>query len=471
MDPEKKQPPKKEKTLGKPEKMSTPKLPASAAEKADDGEKNADFEIFKDDLEARLDNLFMETEDITALENTGSKPAAALPEKEKGKNDLNVTGAVNSKKGGNIHVKPQSPAPISLDEKKIKEAFQKPGAAVKKKSIVPDSMPRTAAALLQKREPKTDKERKADINQRAVEKKAADIKNVPKTVKEYKKKPIEPVAIDKSSIDKIEIIESFEISDSDKNQYRFYQNGYVLGGILIVLVIVVSFIIFKPFAGVEGDALQNTVTARKIDQAPEQIQIKTVNPSSDTMVAKKNAEPVVQHDTATPQEIPEAKETEPLVEKEKDVLKAPAVSYPYSIHAESYRSLQSAELSAEAYRKTGLQAFWVRVDLGKKGVWYRVFIDCYKDLATAQEIIKEKQLKDANPIKIRYANFIGAYLSDDELTKQRRFLSERGYSPYFIQYENGINYLYTGAFDTLKEAENFSVNLSSRGIRSLVVER
>lgn len=362
--------------------------------------KNTEADIVKDDLEDRLNNLFVDIEGMPVPGDTGRKPSAALSDEEIKRDDVKIT----------------------------------------------------------------------DLKQGDDEQKAADSKKVPKASREYKKDSVEPAGVSESSSDDIETIEYFDIIDSEKSQKRLYRNKFVLGGILIVLAVAVSFIIFKPFAGVEGDKRQKTVTARKIDQPPEKIQAKTVNSSSDTMIAK-IAEPVVSRNTALPQQIPEAKETALLVEKETDVLKAPAMSYPYSIHAGSYRSLQSAELSAETYRKTGLQAFWVQVDLGEKGVWYRVFIDCYKDPVTAQEIIKEKQLKDARLVRVRYANFIGAYLSDDDLKKQTRFLSERGCSPYSIQDANGKNYLYTGAFDTVEEAEKFSVELSSRGIRSMVVER
>ena len=469
MDKENRQVTKEADAPGKSEKMSTLKKSTPTREKTDDGEKNAERDIIIDDLEGRLDNLFVDVNDMPVPEDTVPKPVAVSSDKEKGKDKLKITDVVISKKGGDVPAKPQPPVPISIDEEKIKKAFKKSGISVREKKVALDSRPLKTAAHPPNKASKAEKGEKAGSNQRIDEKKATDSKNVPKTNKEYEKNPVEPVALDESSISDIESIENFDIIASKKSQKRLYQNKFVLGGILVVLV-VVSFIIFKPFAGVEGDKRRKSVTVRKIDQSPEKIQAKTVNSPSDTMIAKE-AEPVVHRDTAPLQDIPEAKETAPLIEKKKDMLKAPAVSYPYSIHAGSYRSSQSAELSAETYRNTDLQAFWVRVDLGEKGVWYRVFIECYKDPAMAQEIIKEKRLKDARPIRVRYVNFIGTYLSNDDLKKQSRFLSERGYSPYFIQDDNGNNYLYTGAFDTLKEAEIFSVELSSKGIRSLVVER
>jgi len=383
MNEEKRQVAKDKGLPGKPKTISASIKPGIAGEKTDNGEKNTETDMVIDDLEDRLNNLFIESEDMSVLEDPGPKPSAALPNKEKGRDKQKITGAVKSKNGDDVHAKPQSPAPIGIDKSSIND---------------------------------------------------------------------------------------FEIVDSKVSQKRLCRKKFVLGGILIVLAVAVSFIIFKPFARVEGDEQQKTVIAHKIDNPPVKIQAKTVNPSADTMIAKK-AEPAFHSDTVSPQQMPEAKDAIHLVEKETDVFKAPAVSYPYSIHAGSYRSFQSAELSAETYRKAGLQAFWARVDLGEKGVWYRVFIDCYKDPVMAQGIIKEKQLKDARPIRVRYANFIGAYFSSDDLKKQSRFLSEKGYSPYFIQDDNSENYLYMGAFDTVKEAEEFSVELSSRGIRSLVVER
>jgi hypothetical protein len=58
-------------------------------------------------------------------------------------------------------------------------------------------------------------------------------------------------------------------------------------------------------------------------------------------------------------------------------------------------------MSADAYRQTGLQAFWVRVEFRREGVWYRVLIDCYPDAAAALAIIREKDIKNARSIRIR----------------------------------------------------------------------
>ena len=149
----------------------------------------------------------------------------------------------------------------------------------------------------------------------------------------------------------------------------------------------------------------------------------------------------------------------------------PSGAYPYSIHAGSYTSKKDAELYVENYRKLGLQAFWSRVDLGQKGVWFRVFIGCYKDLATARDIIKEKNLEDAQPVKATYANLVGSYPSEDALNKGSHALSEKGFSNYFIRDESGAYHLYSGAFFTMKGAEKHTAELNSAGFTARVVQR
>jgi hypothetical protein len=148
-----------------------------------------------------------------------------------------------------------------------------------------------------------------------------------------------------------------------------------------------------------------------------------------------------------------------------------SAAYPYSIHMGSYRSIQPARQTVREHQSMGLQAFWVRVDLGNKGVWYRVFSGCYKNSDAAEKTIRTKQLKTGKPQRARYANFIGTYSSEDSLRKQNQSLSKYGYAPYFIKDDQGKFHLFVGGFYKVKNAEKFSAELSSKGILSQVVER
>lgn len=145
--------------------------------------------------------------------------------------------------------------------------------------------------------------------------------------------------------------------------------------------------------------------------------------------------------------------------------------YPYAIHGGSFRSLPDAQKVVAGYRKKGLEAYWTRVELPGKGTWYRVFMGYYNSRESALKIIADKVLIDARTVKARYANLIGTYSSEDELQRQRRFIIEKGCSPYVISDDNGDFNLYTGAYTSLENAEKYAAELNARGISSQVVER
>ncbi len=149
----------------------------------------------------------------------------------------------------------------------------------------------------------------------------------------------------------------------------------------------------------------------------------------------------------------------------------PVRAYPYSIHAASYQSREAAEIDIQQYRQAGLPAFWVKVDLGKKGIWYRVFFGYFKTAEAAKKVIKQKQLRGARSYPCRYANFIGAYPSESQLGKKRRVLADRGYSPYVIRQDNGTRLLFLGGHTLRRNTEKFASELNARGIRSTVVQR
>jgi hypothetical protein len=149
----------------------------------------------------------------------------------------------------------------------------------------------------------------------------------------------------------------------------------------------------------------------------------------------------------------------------------PPVSYPYSIHLGSYGSPERAKKAVSLYEKKGLSPYWVEVDLGEKGVWFRIFTGYFAKKEEAEAYIKEKQITDARSKRTAYANLIGVYNSKHELHRKRLTLSKLGYSPYVIAGVNGESLLYAGAFYQKTRAEKQHTQLASKGIRSRVVSR
>jgi len=149
----------------------------------------------------------------------------------------------------------------------------------------------------------------------------------------------------------------------------------------------------------------------------------------------------------------------------------PPVSYPYSIYLGSYKELESAQNTIAEYEKKGLSPFWVRVDLGDKGVWFRIFTNYFKNKEEAEAHIRAKQIPEGKPRRTRYANLIGIFKSREALHQRSAALSKIGYSPYVIPGANGDSLLYTGAFYQRARAEAQRAALASNGIQSRLVER
>jgi len=145
--------------------------------------------------------------------------------------------------------------------------------------------------------------------------------------------------------------------------------------------------------------------------------------------------------------------------------------YPYSIKLHYFRSREGAEKSMAVYRQKGLSPYWVKVDLGDKGVWYRVFTGYFEDIEQAENIIKTQKLAKAKVKKTKYAALIGTYRSETTLNDQIQLISKKGFSPYVVKGANAEFYLYAGAFYTYRGAEDQYADLLASGIESEIVER
>lgn len=157
--------------------------------------------------------------------------------------------------------------------------------------------------------------------------------------------------------------------------------------------------------------------------------------------------------------------------KEKSSLGATALSYPYSIYLGSYQNLDHAKEAISSYQKRGLSPYWVKLDLGDKGNWYRVFMGYFRNRAQANDFIGKEHLEEAKSRHTKYANLIGTFTSQEKLDRERLRISKLGYCPYVIPAPNGELLLYVGAFYQKARAQRQHVELASGGIHSQIVER
>ena len=145
--------------------------------------------------------------------------------------------------------------------------------------------------------------------------------------------------------------------------------------------------------------------------------------------------------------------------------------FPYSLHLGSYRSLTKALETVPHFMDTGLAPYLVKVNLGQRGTWWRVYAGYFKSHQAAQEKKKWHNLSEAAIIKTTYANLIGVFTSETQLEQALKQLETLQYFPYIVKGPRNAVKVYAGAFENRTEAEAYHRRLQADGIRSQVVKR
>jgi cell division protein FtsN len=148
-----------------------------------------------------------------------------------------------------------------------------------------------------------------------------------------------------------------------------------------------------------------------------------------------------------------------------------SVSFPYSVYLGSYSKTEYLQKAMREYEEKGLAPFWVKVDLGKKGVWHRVFAGCFQTGTEADVFIKEKKIPEGEARLVKYSNLIGTYTSEEALQGRRAALVKLGYSPYVVSGGQGVYRLYVGAFRQKSFSEGLKADLAAKGFQSQIVAR
>ena len=146
-------------------------------------------------------------------------------------------------------------------------------------------------------------------------------------------------------------------------------------------------------------------------------------------------------------------------------------SYPYAISLGSFRTLDNARKAISIFQEKGLVPYWVKVDLGTKGLWFRVFAGHFRTRDETDTFIRNNKIVGGKSRHTKYANLIGTYSSEAELEKMRLRLLKLGYYPYVIGGTDAVSFLFAGAFYQWRRAEKQRAELASKGIQSQVVER
>lgn len=147
-------------------------------------------------------------------------------------------------------------------------------------------------------------------------------------------------------------------------------------------------------------------------------------------------------------------------------------SQPYSLILALCRYRKSALKVLADFKNDGLSTLTpCKIDLGKSGEWWVVYMGHFKSQEEAGKVREELQLFDATIKKTPYANLIGVFSSNTEMKDMCQLLETLGYFPYAIEMEKGVYRLLVGAHITMKKAEEQNLDLQAVGIKSKVVKR
>ena len=149
----------------------------------------------------------------------------------------------------------------------------------------------------------------------------------------------------------------------------------------------------------------------------------------------------------------------------------PTVNHPYSLHMGSFKTQKLAEKALAALNKKGLTPYWTVVDLGGRGVWYRVFVGHFKTVDAANAFQAQHGIKADRILKTGYSVQVGRYLSKEEMDQQYSFLKESGYCPYIIMQPQNQYQLLVGAFQTAKAADHLASRLKASGMEGKPISR
>lgn len=150
-----------------------------------------------------------------------------------------------------------------------------------------------------------------------------------------------------------------------------------------------------------------------------------------------------------------------------------ATSHPYAVHVASLHDQAQAVEEADKLFNKGYIAYVSSAVVPDQGLWYRVLLGRYKEVADALQAAarfkKENKVTYASVMKLPYAIEVARIDSLASASKEALSLKQKGYGPYFLQVDADSEeaqkfILLVGAFATKAQAESYAAKLKNEGI-------
>ncbi|MFH1982190.1 MAG: AAA family ATPase [Pseudomonadota bacterium] len=137
----------------------------------------------------------------------------------------------------------------------------------------------------------------------------------------------------------------------------------------------------------------------------------------------------------------------------------------------SYRTLQRTQKAHQQYAAAGIDTHWTRVDLGDKGVWFRLFAGRFSSRAEAFAFRSAKGLGEAMVVMAPWTVLIADGASSQGVTAIRETLEGRQTEVIVRAVGDDRYRVFSGAFVTYDGAQTLASDIAAMGLEASVVPR
>jgi type II secretory pathway predicted ATPase ExeA len=128
----------------------------------------------------------------------------------------------------------------------------------------------------------------------------------------------------------------------------------------------------------------------------------------------------------------------------------------YILQLGSYRTVDSTLRAIAFYARKGIHANWSAIDLGEKGVWYRVFSGRYASRQEALQYQQDHQLVDARVLHAPWVVELGVEKAAEPIAA---LIQSDQLDTYTLAGNDGRRYLFCGAFVSRAGAETLAESI------------
>ena len=145
--------------------------------------------------------------------------------------------------------------------------------------------------------------------------------------------------------------------------------------------------------------------------------------------------------------------------------------HPFVIQLGSVKTFKQVTRAVTTYAIRGLDIHWDRVDLGRKGMWYRIFTGHFESKSEALKAKRVHRLKNSSIRFNPWTVLIGQYPESKILTSIQSLLRDNHFDSLIVNSAEETNWLLTGAFATRQGAEKIAKKLHELNFSAEVVPR